>query len=179
MIAFHELEGFLDGKRGEMLAVIAAFKDDELEHRIDEASWTVAEIVEHLILVESYVVHKVAKMLESHETKESEPLDEKVVDALHLFQSKGLLGVKRKAPSAVEPNGQIPLKDGLSKLQEVRMQLKSYLPQLESRETNSIVAYFSMLGVDMNVCQWVQFASVHEWGHINQLKKMLEGRRTT
>ncbi len=174
MIMFHELEGFLDDKRTELLEVIAAFKDEQLELRNDEGSWTVAEIVEHLILVELYVVHKVGKMLESLEVKESEPLNEKVVDAFQLFQSKGLLGVKRKAPSAVEPRGQLPLKDGLSKLQEVRMQLKSYLPQLEARETNSIVAYFSTFGVDMNVCQWVQFASIHEWGHSNQLKKLLQ-----
>lgn len=173
MLLFHELEGFLDQKRRDLLKMIDSFREDELHLKEYEGGWTVPEIVEHLYYVESNILRKVDQMLQSHPVEAPEPLLEKVVDIMPLFQSKGLIGTKKKAPKDVEPTGKIPLQESLLKLESVRGQLKNFLPHLEKRATNGMVAPVRPpVGVDSNVCQWIHFAAVHEWAHINQIKRI-------
>lgn len=171
MITFNDLEKFLNEGRNELIASISAFQEDELHLTEYEGGWAVPQVVEHLALVESYVVYKVEKMLNRYPLRPSEPLADKVVDVVELFRAIGIIGKRNKAPKEVQPSGNLSLQDGLMKLHKLREQLKGFLPELAQRETNGNVSYHP-LGTDLNICQWVHFAAIHEIGHIRQLKRI-------
>lgn len=172
MITFIELEAFIDQKRQELLTTVQQFSSHEHGAKEYPEGWSISEVIEHLVLVEQQILDTVEKMLHSHPQQPSEPIAEKTVDIIPLFRSKGLLGTKKEAPQFVRPANHLSLAEGLEKLTEVRQQLKSYLPELAERETNSIIAHHTFLAIDLNVCQWIHFAAVHEWAHIHQLNRI-------
>jgi hypothetical protein len=133
--------------------------------------WTPSEIVEHLVKVENAVVRQVRELLASAPPLPAEPAGEKTVDITEPFRERGLLGTKKKTFPSLEPTGSIPYDECLQQLADARMRLKSLLPQLASRETNSLLAPHP-LGLTLNACQWVLFSAFHEWGHIHQLKRI-------
>lgn len=177
-ITFTELEDFIDLKRHELLSVVQQFGSHEHDAKEYPEGWSVSEVIEHLVLVEQQIVNAVEKMLRSHPHQPSEPASEKEVDIIPLFRSKGLLGTKKVAPQLVRPTNHVPLAESLEKLNEIRQQLKSYLPEIAERETNSIIAHHSFVNIDLNVCQWIHFVAVHEWTHIHQLKRIREASKT-
>jgi hypothetical protein len=171
-VSFSELEAFIDFKRHELLTAVHQFGSDEHNAREYPEGWPVSQVIEHLVLVEHQIVDTIEIMLRSYPHQPTEPVAEKEVDIIPLLRSKGLLGTNKEAPKLVRPTVQLPLAEGLDKLNEIREQLKSYLPELAERETNSIIAHHSVLNVDLNVCQWIHFTAVHEWAHIHQLGRI-------
>lgn len=171
-ISFAELEAFIDHKRDELVMVVNKFGPHEHKVREHTEGWSVSEVIEHLVLVEQQVVNTVEKMLRNHPHQPSESILEKDVDIIPLLHSKGLLKTKKEAPQFVRPVEHVPLEDGMERLKNVRQQLKSYLPELSERETNSIIAHHPFLNLDLNVCQWIHFAAAHEWAHIHQLNRI-------
>ncbi|TVY09022.1 DinB family protein [Paenibacillus cremeus] len=166
-----ELEPFLDTKRTELLAAIRTFGAHEQALTEYEGGWNVANIVEHLIIIEQKVIEEVDRLFAIAPVRPSEPLEAKDVDITELFRSHGLLGGRKQAPPETVPTGLLPLEDGLTVLGHVRQELKGFIPLLFQRETNSIVSVHP-LGVELNVCQWVLFSAFHEWAHIHQLKRI-------
>lgn len=176
MLTFHEIEGYIDQKRNELLQAISQFREDELHLTEHDGGWTVPEIIEHLVLVESFVVEQIDDIIRRLPDEPSESIDEKAVDVVVLFKAKGVIGRKTVASENLIPTGRVKLSESLEKLASVRDKLKSYLPHLERRATNLVTAHFDILGIDMNACQWVHFSSIHERAHINQINRI---RQTT
>jgi hypothetical protein len=176
MIGFAELEPFLDRKRHELLHALNEFSLEEVRTLRETADgWTPCEVVEHLVKVENEVARQVQRLLASVPSLPAEPADEKLVDITELFRERGLLGTKKKTLPALEPSGFLSYDRGLQQLADARKQLKSLLPQLASRETNSLLAPHP-LGITLNACQWVLFSAFHEWSHIHQLKRIRSAR---
>jgi hypothetical protein len=176
VVTFPVLGAFLDRKRSELLDALALFRRSDRHWTEYEGGWHIAEIVEHLCIVEGMVVDEAKSLLCKAPELPSELAEDKLVDVMGLFAAKGLLGTKKQAPSYATPTRQVSYEDGMARLAKIRVELKSLLPQLAARETNSLISPHP-LGVDLNVGQWVHFAAVHEWAHINQVKRIYEANR--
>jgi hypothetical protein len=176
IISFIELDPFLDCKRSELLDALVLFRSTDRHWTEYEGGWHIAEIVEHLCIVEGMVVDEVKALLSRAPLLPSEPAENKLVDVMGLFAAKGLLGTKKHAPSYALPTQQVSYENGMARLAKIRVELKSFLPQLAARETNPLISPHP-LGVDLNVGQWVHFAAVHEWAHINQVKRIYKANR--
>jgi hypothetical protein len=172
-LRFEQLGSFLDGKRLAFLHTVSLFEGGALSWTEYEGGWAVAAVVEHAAIAEASIAEQVKRMLDAAPPLPSEPFYDKQVHIMALLRERGLLGTKKKSPPAYEPTGVVPLTEGLKRLTAARDQLKSLLPALASRETNTLVAD-TPLGVELNACQWVTFSAFHEWAHQRQLERILQ-----
>jgi len=168
-----ELEPLLDRERENVMEALAAFEPQERELDPPDGGWNVVKVIEHVGMIEAWVAHKLRKLLDSEEPRPAEPVEDKVTDMIYLMKENGLFGVKIEAPERAQPTGTIGYEEGLARLKAVREQLKAMLPELASRETNSLQSWHP-LGFNLNPCQWAHFAAVHESMHLRQLRRIRE-----
>ncbi|WP_409340723.1 DinB family protein [Paenibacillus sp. MBLB4367] len=171
MIAFHELEAYLDRKRADLLEALQTFGVHERGATEQEGGWTIVQIVEHLGLVERGVIREVSTLLDSSPANPDSSPESKRTDMIGLFKAKGIIGRKNESPLWALPKGAMEYGQALERLSDIRSELKRFLPELASRETNSLVSMHPY-GVELNVCQWLHFAAVHEAGHVLQVKRI-------
>ena len=155
-----------DAVRSQLVARVEGL--DEVHANASEGGWTVAQIVEHLSIVEPRITAAIERMLaptegDGHERKPFAPfsLDE------YAEQARG----KIEAPEVLHPAA-LPLSEGLARLKESRAALEALRPRFESADYSPVSKHpaFGML----NAAQWLAFLGVHEERHMRQIDRILE-----
>jgi hypothetical protein len=142
----------------------------EAQVNASEGGWTVAQIVEHLSIVEPRITGAIERMLAAKDGDDRErklfapfSLDE------YLEQARG----KIEAPESLHPTG-LPLAEGLIRLKASRATLEALRPKFESADYSQVLKHpaFGML----NAAQWLAFLGMHEQRHLRQIDRILEER---
>ncbi|AQZ45375.1 DinB superfamily protein [Paenibacillus larvae subsp. larvae] len=171
IITLSQLGAFLSATREKLMDALSLFSPDQRTLTEKKEGWNPVQIVEHIGIIDNYVVNKVADMLKNAPLYPPEEEDQKLIDVMPLFKENGIIGSKITAPSNTIPTGQVNYEEGLHRLTESLNDLLAFFPELADRQTNFIIDRHP-LGVDLNVCQWIHFTAVHEWAHVNQIKRI-------
>ena len=132
--------------------------------------WSVAEIVEHLSIVEPGMLRLVSSLTEKAESVPGTipaPFEVTLDDGL----GSGKTGKIRTRPE-FEPKGNAPLAESLQTLRGIQAGLLDLRPRLEAVDVRSVRFPHRALG-DLTLGQWCAFIGAHEERHLGQIRSVL------
>ncbi len=164
-----ELRGELERTRDGLLAAVARVPAEFAALRPDADRWSVAEVVEHLRIVEDGVGRLLGKLGRRAETVGPEVSSASVLSSLDRYE---LSSPKRRivAPHGVTPGGGMTLAEGLAGLAESRRRLLELVHRVSGRALDEVAAPHPLLG-PLSFYQWLLFLAQHEERHTIQIRE--------
>jgi uncharacterized damage-inducible protein DinB len=153
-------------------------------------AWSIAEIMEHLSIIETNMVRLIGMLLAKTESAAAANAGAQDAGAgasagdaaatpraFQPFSMDALIDTikdkKLDAPEQVRPGGQMSLADSLAALRATRASLESLRPRLETIDLTA-AAYPHPAWGDLNIAQWLAFIGLHEGRHLAQIKRLME-----
>ena len=169
--------------RARLVARVESLYEAAQNFRADEACWTVAEIMEHLAVIErrlSQLATVMVGKVESVAAAAGGPATGEGATAPFKpfsFDEQIEQARTRKfvAPEEVRPRGGVSVADSLARLRESRAAFEALRPRIE-RADLSAAAYPHPAFGPLNLYQWLAFVGIHEERHLNQIERLLASR---
>ena len=156
----------LDSTRTKLLQLIGPLDEPTLNRRPSENEWSIAEIVNHLYLVEERVIKDLEKALAR------EPRRPGLMRRLVPTSIVASRLIRVKAPKAVDPIGKPETHGNIADLKQTRQQLKQ-LCETYGRERLSRTTFKHPFLGEITGVATVSFVGYHEQRHLKQMKEVL------
>ncbi|WP_084780353.1 DinB family protein [Bacillus massilinigeriensis] len=151
--------------REEIFDSIGGLTDQQINKRVEEGGWTIAQVLLHLFLLERVVTKAFTEQLRS-EIKwvvEDKPI-----------QYTTDRRKKIKAPSYLEPSSKfITLSDVKEKLAQSRRDFTEVVRGADESLLNERAIPHPVFG-SLNLNQWISFIGLHEKRHLKQIEEIKE-----
>ncbi|KUP07484.1 hypothetical protein Q73_08880 [Bacillus coahuilensis m2-6] len=154
--------------RNEVLAKVKGLSPSMLRYKKSEKEWSIIEILEHLFLMEQSVLKGITHALKDDNSPSSKEVP------IHLTP---LRERKVKAPSFVEPKGQIESLDELVQLLNGSREKLFSLVDDVPLETLQQKSFPHMVFGQVPLHQWILFIGYHEKRHLEQMDELLQYMR--
>ncbi|HEX8474217.1 MAG TPA: DinB family protein [Pyrinomonadaceae bacterium] len=171
-----EILDSIDATRERLRERLESLNQSQQTFRPTPDAWTVAEIAEHLSIIEKQMVQLVGMMLKKTEAAgilradgDSTRIAPVNIDDF-VAQSKTQ---KFVAPETVRPSGQVSVADSLAHLRETRAALHSLRPRIEQIDGTAAQFKHPFMGM-LNIYQWLLFIGAHEQRHIDQIERLMQ-----
>ncbi|MCZ8522244.1 MULTISPECIES: DinB family protein [Paenibacillus] len=153
--------------RSNLWAALEELSDEQLNTRVEEGRWTIAQVLEHLYLIEKSLTRAMAKTLREGEVRpvETKPFFQ-TLDRSRLFPAP---------PYLVPAEGYYTKEELRGKLDASRQDLEQLLAGISDEVLAQKSFPHPVFGL-MDLRQWLTFIGVHEqrhWGQIEELKQGL------
>ncbi|MDQ2667085.1 MAG: DinB family protein [Gemmatimonadota bacterium] len=167
-----EVLSALDDTRKSLQGTIADIPPARLGVRPSDDRWSVAEIVEHLSMVEGRIAQMLTEKLDAarkaglgHET-DATPVAPMLDIATVIDRSNPIT-----ASEASQPRAGLSVEDGMKLLTERRLGLRNAVMSSDGLALGSVEIPHARLGT-LNVYQWLLFLAGHEARHIDQIREV-------
>jgi hypothetical protein len=173
-MTFRSLEEVYSDKERVLEAVeqtVRSLSDSQLAFRPSPDAWSVAEIVEHLAIVEPGMLRVVSSLAEKASPRNvSSPaaIDEVTLDDGIRTVATGKV---RTRPEAV-PTGSVPAGQSLESLRAIQSALQELRARLAGVDVSSVTFMHRALG-DLTLGQWCAFIGAHEARHLVQIRSVI------
>ncbi|HEY0004389.1 MAG TPA: DinB family protein [Pyrinomonadaceae bacterium] len=169
-----EIFAAIDRTRERIYGRVETLNDEQAGARSSPDGWSVAEIVEHLAMIEERLSKMMGVMLFKAESagsgKQDGPAAMKPF-SLDEYEARSL-DQKFEAPEAVRPRGGVALADLLKRLRGSREELRHLQPRMEAADFSAVTYPHPAFG-PLNLYQWLAFIGVHEERHLRQIETLL------
>lgn len=164
-----ELVDDLQRSRRALHACVAALSDAQRDAAPVGESWSVAQIVEHLAIVEGQVGRLLSNLI-----KEAEATGERETETTSVLTSLDQFGVdvptvRIPAPDRVQPKDGLSAHDALVRLDAVRDQLLRVIPRASGLPLANVSFPHPALG-PLNGYEWILLIAQHERRHTRQIE---------
>jgi hypothetical protein len=161
-----------DKIRAGLLAVIENISDEQATALPAGEKWTIAQIVEHIAIVQDGMTRISAKLLNEARAN-GKTSDGKVLISDDFSQkAAGAREQKFEAPDRVRPTGNQTIAESIEKLNESRKNLKDLQPLFETVECSEHKFPHPSFG-ELTAHEWLALVGGHEFRHLRQIKKRL------
>ncbi|HMO79757.1 MAG TPA: DinB family protein [Pyrinomonadaceae bacterium] len=162
-----------DRVRQKLKELLSETSDEQCYQRPEEGKWSIAEIVEHLQMVEHSMVRICAKLLKK--AKANGNLNDGNVTFSRIFTERGdeIARMKVEAPEFVRPGGQKSVAESLSAMDEAR-EMGRELKELFERYNGNIYKFRHPYFGELSAIEWLGLIGSHEMRHIRQIKNILK-----
>jgi hypothetical protein len=134
--------------------------------------WTVANIVEHIAIVQEGMTRISAKLL-SEAGKRGIKTDGRArMSETFLQKTLEIKDIKLEAPERARPSGRLSITESLAKMEETRRQLEDLRPLFESVECSDFKFPHPFMG-ELTAHEWLALIGGHEFRHIRQIENIL------
>jgi len=158
----------LDSVHGKLTTAVSAVDPALLSRRPAENQWSVAEVVEHLCLVEGAVMNYLKSRLDQPPGKVS-PLKKLLPMRIVSLRVKRL-----EAPKIVRPSADLPpMADLLKKFDALRADTKEVCNTAGRKRLSQICFKHPFFG-DMDGAAAVSMIAFHEQRHLKQIREILK-----
>lgn len=161
-----ELLAQLNEDRASLLAAVARLPAGLLHERPSSERWSVAEVVEHLSIVEPRVVKLMEGLVAT-----APPLSPNAFPTEPLRVSRRLIMDRSQrivAPPPLQPQPGIGAQAGLAKLDASRAELLTALERAYDLDLGAVSHAHPVFGL-LNGFQWISFQGGHEARHTAQI----------
>lgn len=166
--------GYVEEKRRELLQSFDGVPGERLCRRANSSGWSVAEILEHLRMVESGVARMITKRVAK--AREEGLGDEKstssVMPSFEPFAAKLESGTLR-SPAMVQPRADVDISEALEGLESSREALRAAVVSADGLSLGEIKHTHIVLG-ELDLYQWLIFVGQHEARHRQQIERTLQ-----
>lgn len=175
-MAYHSVTEILeaiDETRGRLYHRVEALSPAQEKFRPTPDAWSIAEIVEHLAIIEeqlSRLFVMMVKKASSTGAPEAGGQDFRPV-SLDQFVERSLRE-KYVAPETVRPSGNLSVEESLARLRRSRAELHNLRPKLEAIDLSSLTYPHPAFG-PLDLSQWLAFIGVHEERHLRQIETVM------
>ena len=167
----------LDSTRARLLGAVEPLTDEQHAFRTSSERWNVAEIVEHLSIVEGRVARMLGVMLAKMEptSARSEGSPFETVSLAEFVERSRT--EKYQAPDEIRPKG-AALQDSLARLRESRDALRELRARVE-RVDGTRARFPHPVWGPLDLYQWLAFVGAHEQRHLAQIEALKETMSAT
>jgi hypothetical protein len=171
-----EIYEHIDRTRTRLLSAVEGLSEEQQAFSPAPDRWSVAELVEHLSIVEGNVVRVLDKLLGKAEESGEAPVTPDVFDPVSIeeFVERARV-VKYEAPERIRPVG-LPLADSLSRLKDSRAALHALRPRVECADGRALRFPHPAWG-PLDLYQWLLFVGAHEDRHLAQIEALKEAMK--
>ena len=161
-----------DKARARLKEVVASLSDETATALPEGEKWTVAQIVEHISMVDEGAMRICARLLRKAQ-EAGHTHDGKVV-ITEDFRQKGseIAGMKVQAPDIVQPTGTKSIADSLAKLDENSKQLEDLRELFKSIDGTQLTFPHPFFG-EISAQEWLALKGGHESRHTKQIENVL------
>lgn len=165
---------YVEEKRRELLKSFDGVAGEQLCRRANPSGWSVAEILEHLRMVESGVARMITKRVAKarEEGLGEEKSTSSVMSSFDGHAAKlesGLL----QAPTMVQPRTDVDISEALEGLESSREALRAAVVSADGLSLGEIKHTHAILG-ELDLYQWLIFVGQHEVRHRKQIERTLQ-----
>ena len=158
--------------RGRLKELLAGLSETQITTLPEDEKWTVAQIVEHISMVDEGSMKICAKLLKKAEAA-GRISDGKVsISDNFLQKGKEIAGMKVNAPEFVQPTGAKSIAESLAKLDQNSEQLEQLRGLFESVDGTDLKFPHPFFG-DISAQEWLSLKGGHEMRHIKQIENLL------
>ncbi|MEO8573455.1 MAG: DinB family protein [Pyrinomonadaceae bacterium] len=172
---YESIEQIYDGNnkiRARLKELVSPLTDEQTSTRPDGEKWTVAQIVEHIAMVDGSAMRICAKLLKKAQ-ESGKTSDGKVVISDNFLQKGSEIStMKVEAPEVVHPNAGQSIPDSLATLDETSGQLEHMRELFESVDGTELKFPHPFFG-EISAQEWLALKGGHEMRHIRQIKNVL------
>lgn len=155
----------VESSTNSFLGLFEQFPADKLHLAPSPGSWSAAQVLEHLLIVESGVNNV---MLAPPQAKEERNPDEKVAYIAQIFND---MDRRYQAGAQIHPRGkQIPAEELIEKFRSVREKLIQIIE--DQNLAISCGAFTHQVFGNLTRLEWVHFNIIHARRHREQLKRI-------
>ena len=161
-----------DKIREQLKETVENLTDEQAGISPEGGKWTIAQLVEHVALVEEGMTRISAKLL--NEAREQGKTADGSVKISEDFMRKaaGAREQKIEAPDRVQPKANLTIAESLAKIEENRKVLDALRPLFESVECSDHKFPHPAFG-DLTAHEWLTLIGGHEARHIAQIRRIL------
>jgi hypothetical protein len=137
-----------------------------------DEKWTIAEIVEHISIVDEGALRICSKLLREAQGANQTSDGSATISAAFLDEASKSVGVKLEAPDRVKPSGEKSIEDSLAKLDatsELAREMRTLFETVGGTDPKFPHPYFG----DLSAQEWLALKGGHEMRHIKQIEKVL------
>ena len=163
----------IDATRARLLRSVEGLSADEQNFHPTPERWSVAEIFEHLSIVEGRVARLLGKLSEKAEAEAGASAAAGPFAPVSIAEFvEASRAQKLEAPENVRPNG-APLADSLDGLRDSRAALHALRPRVERTDCAGLRFPHPVWG-QLDLYQWLLFVGAHEARHLAQIEALKE-----
>ena len=163
----------IDETRARFFERVGALGAGQETMRADSEAWSVAEIVEHLSLVEKQIVKLTSLMLMKAEAGGAQASADGRIEPLSLDKIiERSQSEKYQSPETARPSGNVSIADSLSGMRSSRETLHALRPRLEATNLASVSYPHPAFGA-LNLYEWLVLIGFHEERHLRQIEAAL------
>jgi hypothetical protein len=169
-----EAMGYVEEKRKELLDSFAGVDGDRLCRRTPADGWSVAEVLEHLRMVEAGVARLITKRV--GQAREAGLGEEKsAASVMPSFDKYAAMleGAVLTSPATVQPRANVDISEALEGLEGSREALRAAVVTANGLAIGEIKHTHPVLG-EIDLYQWLIFLGQHENRHRKQIERTLQ-----
>jgi len=154
-----------------MHALLESLPPEASSRTAPDGGWTVAQVIEHLLMVEDgagRLISGMLKQLEGTVDSDTDPIG----PTLARFRIDTPL-TKLAAPERVTPTNALPLAECVAKLDEARQRLITALEHGSGRALHTMTVPHPFLG-ELSGYQWALLAAQHQRRHLTQIRNIMQ-----
>ena len=168
-----EIFDAMDRTRARLRARLEGIKSAEESVRPSTAAWSVAEIAEHLAIIEERLSTLFPVML----TKaEAGGLHRSADQPFHPISVESMIERSKRekytAPETARPTGAVSIADSLTRLERSREAIRRLRPRLEALDLTNVTYPHPAFGA-LSAYQWLIFLAAHEDRHLRQIESVM------
>jgi hypothetical protein len=168
-----EILATVDETRARFIERINSLGADDAGVRADAEAWTVAEIVEHVSLVEKQIVKLMTLMLIKAEAGGALARADGSIAPVEMGEIiERSRREKYQAPETARPTGNASLSDSLAVMRASRAALQELRPRIEAADLTTVSYPHPAFG-QFNLYEWLVMIGVHEERHLRQIDNTL------
>jgi hypothetical protein len=161
-----------DKIRVRLLEMIGEISDEQANALPDGEKWTIAQIGEHISIVEEGMGRISNKLLNEAKGNGKNSDGKAVISRAFAEKAAGSRNQKLEAPDRVHPTGKQTIAESIEKLKENRHRLYDLKPLFETVECSEHTFPHPTFG-DLTAHEWLALVGGHEFRHLEQIKKRL------
>ena len=167
-----ELFDSIGRTRASLYEQVEGLSQEQSSFRPADDAWSVAEIAEHLGLLESRLAPLVKGLVEQGEASAALIDADGTIAPISIEHITARTAGKSKAPEFLQPTGQVSLEEAIEKLRQTREVLLALKNNLQARDFTPVTYTNERLGA-LNPYQWLAFIGYHEDRHLNQISALI------
>ncbi len=169
-----EIFASIDETRERLKDRLAGLSAKQESFRPASGGWSLAEIVEHLAILESRLLGLITVMVNKAEKaglrRDSENTQFNPVSLEHIIERS--LKEKYNAPETAQPQGGVSVQESLERLRESRASLSALRPRIEAADSSNARYPHPAFG-PLNLYEWLVMIGVHEERHLRQIEALM------
>lgn len=158
--------------RNDLIGFVTKLTDEQTSTPADGEKWSIAEIVEHVSIVDGGMYRICGKLLRKSEADGK--LSDGSIDLSNFLAKAAEAGsAKLEAPDMVRPTGEKSIAESLAVLEQNQQAFRELLPMFEKFDGNANKFPHPYFG-DLSAVEWLVLAGGHEARHLGQIQRILQ-----